>query len=203
MKKTDCKHQKKRNGITSKQRLVNAAIEIFSKIGFDAGTTREIAEKAGVNNSLIQRYYGGKIGLLLAMFKDFRSSLSETSLAPADASLEKVLETFFEGRLKFAREHRKLIKILLSQGIINPIFRKKISALSDINNEKLVERIRELQSRGLVKANIDCDKIGRFLNILPLSLILLTEVISSVDPEYAEEFVPTAVDLISSGLKKK
>ena len=39
--------------------------------GYDAATTREVAQAAGVNEQLIQRYFGGKAGLLLAIIERF------------------------------------------------------------------------------------------------------------------------------------
>jgi AcrR family transcriptional regulator len=47
----------------SRQRLLEAAVDVFGKHGFEAATTRMIARKAGVNIAAIPYYYNGKQGL--------------------------------------------------------------------------------------------------------------------------------------------
>ena len=42
---------------------MRAAQAVFHKKGYDAATTREIADLAGVNLTLINRYFGSKLGL--------------------------------------------------------------------------------------------------------------------------------------------
>src|SRR5579883_2178780 len=51
------------------QALVDAASAIFAEQGYDAATTREIAERAACAEGLIHRYFGGKQGLLLAVLE--------------------------------------------------------------------------------------------------------------------------------------
>ena len=65
---------KKRDRSASEERLVKAGTEIFSKFGFDGCTTRMIAKKADVNESLIGRYFDGKEGLLLAIIEIFSTA---------------------------------------------------------------------------------------------------------------------------------
>ena len=49
--------------------LIDAANAVFAERGFDAATTREIAERAGCAEGLIHRYFAGKRGLLLAILE--------------------------------------------------------------------------------------------------------------------------------------
>jgi AcrR family transcriptional regulator len=46
--------------------LLDAAHELFDTLGYDRATTREIGERAGVDASLIARYFGSKEGLYIA-----------------------------------------------------------------------------------------------------------------------------------------
>ncbi len=50
----------------SRTRLLDAAQALFSERGFDATTTRQIAERADVDAALIARYFGNKAKLYLA-----------------------------------------------------------------------------------------------------------------------------------------
>jgi TetR/AcrR family transcriptional regulator len=55
----------------ARQRIRNAAVSLFARRGFEAVGMREIAEKAGVQLSMIDYYYGGKLGLLKEIIKEF------------------------------------------------------------------------------------------------------------------------------------
>ncbi|MGI4748534.1 MAG: TetR/AcrR family transcriptional regulator [Janthinobacterium lividum] len=50
-------------------RIVTAAESVFSERGYDAGTLREIASRAGVPLSLITYHYADKLGLYRAIFE--------------------------------------------------------------------------------------------------------------------------------------
>ncbi len=52
-----------RDGEATRQALVRAALDLFGRQGYDATTTREIAQAAGVNIAGIAYHFGGKDGL--------------------------------------------------------------------------------------------------------------------------------------------
>lgn len=52
-----------------RERLLSAAQELFAERGYDRVTTREVAERAGVDATLIARYFGSKAGLYLAALR--------------------------------------------------------------------------------------------------------------------------------------
>lgn len=54
---------RKRNADATRADIIEAAKFVFTDKGFDQAGTREIADKAGVNVALINRYFGSKEGL--------------------------------------------------------------------------------------------------------------------------------------------
>lgn len=52
--------------MTSRARLLAAAAALFGEQGYERTTTREIGERAGVDPSLIARYFDSKAGLYVA-----------------------------------------------------------------------------------------------------------------------------------------
>ncbi|MBD2728608.1 TetR family transcriptional regulator [Nostoc sp. FACHB-892] len=76
--------------ISTRQRLIQAALELFSAQGVSATTTRQIAEKAEVNEVTLFRNFGNKHGLLLAVleesaaFKDLGESLVRRATPPSN-----------------------------------------------------------------------------------------------------------------------
>jgi AcrR family transcriptional regulator len=51
---------------TARDALLSAATALFGERGYDRTTTRDLADRAGVDAALIARYFGGKPGLYLA-----------------------------------------------------------------------------------------------------------------------------------------
>lgn len=78
-------------GEHTRQRLLEAAIELFAELGYERASTRAIARRAGVSLPALQYYFGGKEGLYRACAEyitdDVRSRLS-----PAAERVRSVLE---------------------------------------------------------------------------------------------------------------
>lgn len=57
---------RRRDSVATRQALLDAARELFGAYGFDQTTLRDVGERAGVDASLIARYFGNKVALYLA-----------------------------------------------------------------------------------------------------------------------------------------
>jgi TetR/AcrR family transcriptional regulator, repressor of fatR-cypB operon len=60
----------KRDGAATRQKLLRAALELFTTVGFRATTTPEIAARAGVAEGTIYRHFSSKEDLLLAAYRE-------------------------------------------------------------------------------------------------------------------------------------
>jgi AcrR family transcriptional regulator len=75
---------------SARQRLIQAALELFTAQGVSSTTTRQIAEKAEVNEVTLFRHFGNKHGLLLAVleesaaFKNLGESLVSRAIPPGN-----------------------------------------------------------------------------------------------------------------------
>lgn len=85
---------------TTRQRLLEAAGQVFAEKGFDRSTGKEICERAGTNTAAVNYYFGGIDGLYKAVIDEARSRLLPTPMllaavagkADARAQLEAVIE---------------------------------------------------------------------------------------------------------------
>src|SRR5690554_6187730 len=90
-----------------KLHILNVAEELFSYNGFDATSTREIAEKSGANVAMISYYFGSKENLLVAITDRFSQTiltiLKEVYNTDADphTRMKKILESY----LTYSFEH--------------------------------------------------------------------------------------------------
>lgn len=69
----------RRDGTLARQRLLEAALQLFADKGYQKTSTREIADAAGVNLGSISYYFGDKPGLYRAVFCE---SFCDATAAP-------------------------------------------------------------------------------------------------------------------------
>jgi TetR/AcrR family transcriptional regulator, regulator of cefoperazone and chloramphenicol sensitivity len=103
--------------LSTRARLLDAAAEVFGTFNLEGATTRQLAERAGVNQAAIPYYFGGKEGLYLATVEHFfsvhapkigsvvgeiESQLAAKTVDREEALhlLKKVLETMLEVLLR-------------------------------------------------------------------------------------------------------
>ena len=110
-----------KDSINSKQRILEAAEQIFAEVGFDGARVDDIASKAGVNKALIYYYFESKDAILDELFEklmdDGKSVQSRTLSDYPDMDREDMIMAFMEKNLEFALSHKNLIKIALTESM--------------------------------------------------------------------------------------
>ena len=97
-----------------RERILEAADTIFGEVGFDAATTREIAERAGVNKALIHYHFKSKQGLLACLLDRYYQKLGhalQEALA-GEETLEARLARLVDSYIDFLRENRNFGRIV-------------------------------------------------------------------------------------------
>jgi len=74
----------------TRQRLIEAGLDIFGRVGFEAASTRVLAEAAGANLAAIKYHFGGKRGLYLAVARHI-ADLVGRNVGPAAQRAREVL----------------------------------------------------------------------------------------------------------------
>lgn len=153
---------KKRDRSASEDRLLKAAEEIYSKYGFKSTTTRMIAKKADVNESLIGRYFDGKLGLFFAVIDKHIESKGLGQLDyPVQDTLTQELLKFADSRLcEHCQKNSEFFKIVLSQALVDAKFLKKMrERIPNFRQTGLEARLEKLKADGKVVATADVGKI--------------------------------------------
>ena len=104
--------------------IVDAAIRILGRDGFQKLTARNVATEAGTNLALINYYFGGKQGLLLAIYDRLERQRFERQAGMYD-DLDEPLSTKWRRAVDFYRRDLEdgFVRIhheLLVQGFSNP-----------------------------------------------------------------------------------
>lgn len=139
---------------TVEERILDAAMIVFSENGFKGATTIKIAKEAGVNEITIFRKFKSKENLLKAVIE---KKLSET-LARLDlilceeksADVEACIKTLAISLNQFLDERMDFIFMLVTQGRKKP----EIMGLFTQFRKKLVEHLSEYFQEQMNQGNI-------------------------------------------------
>lgn len=142
----------------TRQSLLVAAAKVFSRDGFQAATTREIAREANVNEVTLFRHFRTRTELLKATL--------EGGLAAELAAIEKHgswKEDLRSGIRSYVREYNALLekKEALSRALIGEArllpdsVREMILELIKPLKEQLIARLAEAQQAGVVRKEVN------------------------------------------------
>ncbi|MCA1222065.1 TetR/AcrR family transcriptional regulator [Streptomyces sp. 8L] len=106
-----------RDAAATRRALLDAAAELFFERGFNRTTVRDIADRAGANQSLIFRYFGSKA----AVFEAVAARLGHEQLdrTPAERLLDTTLRSMLRDEPGRRRDHT-MVTFLRSLGTEGP-----------------------------------------------------------------------------------
>jgi AcrR family transcriptional regulator len=161
-------------GEGTRERILAAALEIFSQAGFDGTTTRELAARAGVNLGLIKYYFGTK------------ESLWRAAVDRAATALPEALAGAVPGAIETRADLVELVRVCVHFAARNPAF---IRVMND-EGKRDGPRMRWLvdrHGRPLYRLLSEVLAIGRAKKLLP-----------DVDPAHAYYVLIGAIGMIFS-----
>jgi len=167
-----------KQGGSAQERLLETAVDVFGRYGYEAATTRMVARAAGVNIAAIPYYFGGKEGLyravvghVVAMVKDqvadtMRSIAGQSYTGPdgrreATLALEGLLEkvtAFMIGSAEAPRVARIILREqlypsaaydLIFKGFLEPMLDTLATLLMVVASEPS-RRIAQIRAMALV-----------------------------------------------------
>jgi AcrR family transcriptional regulator len=104
-----------RDSTATRLALLDAARQLFATVGYDATTVRAVADRAGVNQALLFRYFGNKEGLFAeAVLEPAMGLLAD---GPRDDLLERTLAAILAADAD--RGPEPLMAVLLAAGSVH------------------------------------------------------------------------------------
>lgn len=190
--------------MTTHEKILNSAFEVFSIKGYAGGTTKEIAIKATVSEVTLFRHFGSKEALFKEMLEyfcftpHFKKLLPEVTPIELDKGLLKIALTF----LKTLKEKKPLIRILLSESGRYPESTKDVhlKVIAQMN-ELLIEFIK---SKKYSLRTDNFNEIATFFWGMIFAYFISEEIMfsSEIDMNSAEEIFITKIDIFLNGIKK-
>ena len=113
---------KRRDADATREKLLDAALHCFSTQGFEASSTRQIEEVAGVKRGLISYHFGSKQSLWEAMARR-TMAIARDELVGAD-NAENVhassrLRRLVRAYVHFAARHPEVNRLMIHEGMLD------------------------------------------------------------------------------------
>ncbi|MES2512650.1 MAG: TetR/AcrR family transcriptional regulator [Bacteroidota bacterium] len=91
------------------EEILKAALKLFVEFGFHGTPTSKIAKEAGVANGTLFHYYKTKNDLILALYTDIKTRLTEhiDSKASKNDSLKVAFKSLFINTLQWSQEYKQ------------------------------------------------------------------------------------------------
>lgn len=193
----------------TRDRIELAALGAFSEVGFDAASTREIANRAGVKQQLITYHYGSKLDLWKAAVDRVFGEIRET-LGERVAGLEGVEEAIqmrllLREFILFSAAHPEIARFMMHESARPG---PRLTWLYERHTRRffatLLERIEQAQRDGLAAEG----EPAHLLYVVLGSVSMLTHTAEaelltggrSREPESLERYVDLVLRLVLPGV---
>ncbi|MDX3193266.1 TetR/AcrR family transcriptional regulator [Streptomyces sp. MN03-5084-2B] len=103
----------------TRQRILTAAAHVFADVGYAAGTTNRIAERAGISIGSLYQYFPNKDAILAELLTrhldDGTAAAAKVLTGPLPDSIEEVFRIFVRLAIDAHRDDPHLLRMLLEQ----------------------------------------------------------------------------------------
>jgi AcrR family transcriptional regulator len=169
---------KKRNREESTQRILQAGLEIFSEVGYDAATTKMISKRAGLNESLIQRYFKSKSNLLVEVTYSCIDALSKEKPYPPAETPQEEIYRFLVNKLENISKSTKFFRVILSRVLVDPQMGMELQKRKPLDLF-FTERLSLFQKRGLVRANLNIGELVPLITNQSFAITIMELILSN------------------------
>jgi len=189
---------------STKTRLLEAALDLFAEKGVTETTTKAVAERAGVNEVTLFRYFGNKSGLLFAVMEEARvfTRLGRTLVeqAGSTASISETLENYSRVSLQALDRAQKLVHSVVGEAHRYPLENRLTLGQGLMQMNQYVARYLE---EGIVKeglqSNFPPEKLASLLHEMLLGYFILQSASADAVWEGQEDFLESLGVLFSKG----
>lgn len=155
--------------MSTRQRLIQAALELFTAQGVSSTTTRQIAERAEVNEVTLFRQFGSKHGLLLAVLEESAAfkNLGETLVQQAnpESDLYKALKDYASGTLHALERVPELVRSVVGEADQYPTENRRALGRGLTEANRYVARyLAKVIEQGHLNTYLRAEKLASLLN---------------------------------------
>lgn len=154
--------------MTARQKdIINAAINIISREGFQDLTTKHLAELVGVSEAALYRHFDSKTDLLHKILEYFQS-LAQDAMGNIHNEISDPLEqvkAFVINRYKLFMENPDLAKVMFSEEIFqnDRSLAEHNLSIMHIHRDQLLKSIRQAQKQDQIRNDLEPIQLFRII----------------------------------------
>lgn len=198
---------------SSEEKIMDAAIKVFTEKGLAGARMQEIADEAGVNKAMVHYYYRNKQNLFENIFKKKVKELFRafSIILVADQSFEEKIRSFIETEIEIISQFPSLPLFVLNEAGKNPAILDEV--FEEGGPKRLIKLFRKMVEQEVKKGSIRSLKFDELLiNIMSLCIYpfvarpILQFVLDKDDLDYKDMIEArkhTVADLIINDLSIK
>lgn len=185
------------------ERILEAAIAVFSEKGFHIATTKDIAAQAGVAEGTIFRYYKTKKdllhGIILKMIKTIGSRIAFSSIEVivknADGKEPRaIIREVLNDRMKLIKRIFPMLRILISEALFHEDIRQAVYEHIIVEaNDIISPLIVSMQEQGYMRNDLP---VGTILRMIISNLLVFIGSRELFSPYYLDIDVDADFDLM-------
>lgn len=184
-----------------KQRIIDAAIELFANKGYDASSISDISSSAGVNRALIYYYFKDKRDLYYTILKggnDAALRIAKEAYISEGSAIDR-LRVFITGFSRMRVEQDKNIGRIIMRGIVDnsPDIEKHM----DDNFFRVSSILAKILEEGIASGELrDLDPEKMIHIILGLSHSLFMMQMKQITSDSLENNVENVMSILTNGI---
>jgi len=195
----------------TRQRILAAALELFSERGFAATTTAALAQRAGVAEKTLFAQFKSKERLfeetlspavLELVAPDLISSVTDTFSVPWER-LEDFLRAILTNRIEFAKRHRSKFKLIIQEVLLRP---ELFQRFRERGERELLPRFIQLaehfQAQGELRAMPPIAALRMTLSVIVGYLVARTILMPDAEWDDAQE-IARMTSVLTDGLRPR
>jgi AcrR family transcriptional regulator len=157
--------------IDTRQRLLDAAADVFAERGYEGATLADIARKAGFTTGAIYSRFRDKAELLLAVVERILASLQDAAVEAATGNdLGAVASRLTDAE---SGAMRSLVLEAHVAARRNPAVGEVLRRFQSERLDALTRAVKEAQAAGDVDPSVDANAVATLFMAIPLGLVLL------------------------------
>lgn len=158
----------------TRQRIVDAALRVFSEHGYKGATTRAIANQAGLNEVTLFRHFGTKKALLAAVLDQY-SALPALKTILGDQLTGDYRQDLIAIGVQFLQVltlRHEILWLMLGEARRQPEIREVLAGLSRQGRQLMSAYLRQQMRRGVVR-KLDAGVVAEAFVGMLLSQLLI------------------------------
>jgi AcrR family transcriptional regulator len=184
--------------LSTRERLVNAAIQVFVEQGYEQARVQDIARAAGLTTGAIYANFRDKRELLLASIASRSATEVENLLQSASSTPPRDLLAALGSRIAFREDDRPLLLDAVVASERDPALAALLRDALNQRHERIAGLVDDGKTDQTIDAAIDTDVLTRFCMTLALgSLVVRAVGLPQPDPDHWASLIERLLDSVA------